>query len=270
MAQRLDQQDGRSSSEQPDELRLTLGEHLEELRVRLFRILAIVCVGMTVGWFLAPPVYDNVMGMVQASVPKEFEMKVVWQNLSDPFMFHLKMAFIIGAVLTIPLSVLQLWGFVKPGLRPHERKPLQTVVPVSVGLFVMGAALGYMILPMAFGWFASMASDFKDPVVYQNPVEIVMFSVKMSLAFGIGFQLPLIVFFLTRLGIISPEAITRYWRQAAVGVMTAAAVITPGGDIFSMLLMGVPLVVLTFGSIAAARLTMRNRDGSNDVLNALD
>ncbi|MBL8068903.1 MAG: twin-arginine translocase subunit TatC [Armatimonadetes bacterium] len=270
MAQRLDQQDGRSSPEQPEELRLTLGEHLEELRVRLIRILVIVCIGMTAGWFLTPPVFDNINAMVKDSLPKDFPYKVVWSGLSDPFMFHLKMAFVIGAILTIPLSVMQLWGFVKPGLRPHERKPLQTVVPFSVGLFIMGSVLGYVILPMAFGWFASMATDFKDPVIYQNPVDIVMFSVKMVLAFGIGFQLPLIVFFLTRLGIISPEAITRYWRQAAVGVMTAAAIITPGGDIFSMLLMGIPLVVLTFGSIAAARLTMRSQDGANDVLNALD
>lgn len=269
MANRLDQVDG-SSLEKPDELRLTLGEHLEELRVRLIRIIAIIAVGMTVGWFLVPPVFEHISGMVKSNLPPDFKYELAWQNLSDAFMFRLKMAVILGAVITIPISVMQLWGFVKPGLKPHEQKPLQVVVPVSVFLFLMGAALGYMILPVTFQWFASMSMDFSDAITMQNPVEIVMFSAKMMLAFGIGFQLPLIVFFLTKLGFITPQAITRYWRQAAVGVMAASAMITPGGDIFSMMLMGLPLVVLTFGSIGAARLTMKDRDSEADVLNSLD
>ncbi|MFM9872313.1 MAG: twin-arginine translocase subunit TatC [Fimbriimonadaceae bacterium] len=269
MARRLDQEDG-SSSEQSDELRLTLGEHLEELRVRIFRIAAVIAVGMVAGWFLVVPVYDHFIKMVKSSLPKDFEFTTAWSSLSEPFMFQLKLALVLGLVVTIPITVMQLWGFIKPGLKPHERKPLQRVVPISLVLFAFGCLLGYTILPVTYQWFAGMSSQFKGSIIIQSPSEIVLFSAKMMLAFGIGFQLPIIVFFLTKLGIITPEAITRYWRQAAVGVFTAAAIITPSGDLFSMTLMGLPMVILTFASIGAARLTMKDRDGSGDVLNSLD
>lgn len=269
MARRLDQEDG-SSSEQSDELRLTLGEHLEELRVRLFRIAAVIAVGMVVGWNLVVPVYDHFMVVIKSSLPKGFEFTTAWSSLPEAFMFQLKMALVLGLVITIPITVMQIWGFVKPGLKPHEQKPLQRVVPISVVLFAFGCFLGYMVLPVTFEWFAGMTSQFKGAEVIQSPTEIVLFSSKMMLAFGIGFQLPIIVYFLTKLGIITPEAITRYWRQAAVGVFTAAAIITPSGDIFSMTLMGLPMVILTFASIGAARLTMKDRDRAGDVLNSLD
>lgn len=266
---RLDQEDG-SSSGQPDELRLTLGEHLEELRVRLFRIAAVIAAGMVVGWFLVIPVFEHLMGIVVENLPKGYKFQQVWSSPSEPFMFHLKMAVVLGAAITIPLTVLQLWGFVKPGLKPHEQKPLRIVVPISVCLFALGGFLGYMILPVTYKWFAQMGEDFSNTTTLLNPAETILFCSKMMLAFGIGFQLPLIVFFLTKLGIITPQAVTRYWRQAAVGVFTAAAIITPSGDIFSMTLMGLPMVILTFASIGAARLTMKDRDGSGDVLNSLD
>lgn len=269
MAQRLDQQDG-SSSDRSDELRLTLGEHLEELRVRLFRIVLVIAIGMVAGWWLVTPVYDHIFLMVKKSLPEGFKFSAAWSSLPEAFFFQLKMALTLGLVITIPLTVMQIWGFIKPGLRPHEQKPLQVVVPFSVALFALGGFLGYMILPITFRWFAEMSQGFAGAEVIQNPADIVLFSSKMILAFGVGFQLPLIVFFLTKLGIITPQAVTRYWRQASVGVFVATAVITPSGDIFSLTLMGVPLLILTFGSIAAARLTMKGRDSDAEVLNALD
>lgn len=269
MATRLDQQDG-SSSTGVDELRLTLGEHLEELRVRLFRVAIIIAIGMTVGAFLVPHIYIHIKNMVESSLPKDFEYVNAWTSLSEPFMFWMKMSVTTGAIITLPFTVLQVWGFVKPGLKPHERKPLQIVVPVSVLLFAIGAGLGYTILPITFAWFADISKAFTGTSVIQSPSEIILFSVKMMLAFGIGFQLPLIVFFLTKLGLITPEAVTRYWRQAAVGVFAAVALITPSGDIFTMSIMAIPLTILTFGSIAAARMTMKGRDGQDDVLNSLD
>jgi sec-independent protein translocase protein TatC len=269
MALRLDQQDG-SSPESPDELRLTLGEHLEEIRVRLFKIVAGIAVGMTAGSFLVPHIYSHLNKLVANSVPKDFPYTNAWTSLAEPFMFWIKMSVVVGAAITLPLTVMQIWGFVKPGLRPHERRPLQIVVPISILLFAVGAGLGYVILPVTFAWFADVSRAFTGTAVIQNPSEMILFCVKMMFAFGVGFQLPLIVFFLTKLGIITPEAVTRYWRQAAVGVFAAVALITPSGDLFTMSLMGMPLVMLTFGSIGAARLTMRGRDSDADVLNALD
>lgn len=269
MALKLDQT--QRSSSQPEELRLTLGEHLEELRSRIVRIALIITFGMGTGWFIFEKFFYNaVMQQVKSGLPKNFNYENVWTNLTEPFMFQLKMSFLIGLFITIPLTVMQLWGFIAPGLRPHERRPLQTVVPISIFLFFVGAFLGWWILPPTIGWFAAMAGTYPDMKVLQNPPDIVSFCTKMVLAFGIGFQLPLLVFFLARLGIITPQAITRYWRHATAGVFLATAIITPSGDPVSMMVMAIPLTVLTFGSIMAARLTMKNPDGESDVLNHLD
>ncbi len=269
MALKLDQAE--RSSSQPEELRLTLGEHLEELRGRIVRIAIIVMIGMAAGWVIFDRFfYEAVMHQVERGLPANFEFEKIWTNITEPFMFQLKMSFLIGLFVTIPLTVMQIWGFIAPGLRPQERRPLQAVVPVSILLFFVGAFLGWWILPPTIGWFATMASNYPDMKVFQNPPDIVNFCVKMVLAFGIGFQLPLIVFFLARLGIITPQTITRYWRHATAGVFLATAIITPSGDPVSMMVMAVPLIVLTFGSIFAARLTMKNPDGDSDVLNNLD
>lgn len=269
MALKLDQTE-RSSSDYNDELRLTLGEHLEDLRGRIVRVVVILTLGMVVGWFLVMPFYEMIMSHVKSGLPNDFNYRIVWRSVTEPFMFYLKMSFLLGLFITIPFTVMQIWGFISPGLRPHERRPLQRVVPISVGLFFIGAFLGWWILPPTISWFAGMAMGFKDIEILQEPKEIIDFCTKMILAFGIGFQLPLLVFFMARLGIITPQAITRYWRHATAGVFLVTAIITPSGDPVSMMVMAVPLTVLTFGSIAAARLTMKNRDGEDDVLNHLD
>jgi len=269
MALKLDQTE-RSSSDNNDELRLTLGEHLEDLRGRIVRIVIILVLGMVAGAFLVMPFYTAIMDHIQGALPKDFNYRIVWRSVTEPFMFYLKMSFLLGLFITIPLTIMQIWGFISPGLRAHERRPLQKVVPVSVALFFFGAVLGWWILPPTVSWFAGIAMTFPDMEIMQEPKEIIDFCTKMILAFGIGFQLPLLVFFLARLGIITPQAITRYWRHGMAGVFLVTAVITPSGDPVSMMVMAIPLTVLTFGSIAAARLTMKHRDDADDVLNHLD
>lgn len=260
----------KGGSSSGDELRLTLGEHLDELRTRLVRIVLLLAIGMAAGWPLVVPVHNAMLSRVEMALPAGFQWEPVWSSLTAPFLFQLKMSFTLGLLVTLPLTVWQLWGFVSPGLRPHERRPFQIVVPLSVLLFFVGAGLGWLVLPPTFGWFATMALQFPDVKVLQNPADVVFFSSKMMLAFGVGFQLPLLVFFAARLGLITPETVTRYWRHAAVGVFLVTAVITPSGDPISMMVMALPLTLLTFGSIGAARLTMRGREAKDDVLNNLD
>lgn len=267
----LDRPTDRSSSAQPEELRLTLGEHLEELRTRLFRIILLIGVGMVAGWFFVDEVYTILIAQVQAGMPKNIEYEVVWKSLTTPFMFQLKMAFILGLIFTLPLTVIQLWAFIAPGLREQERRPIRIVVPISSLLFFLGAYLGYVILPPTMGWFAGMASVFPTQKILQDPAEIITFCAKMILSFGVGFQLPILVFFLTKIGLISSTMISRYWRQALVGIFTFTAVVTPSGDPLSMMVMALPLTILFFASVYAAQWTNRGkRDDSLDVLNNLD
>ena len=258
----------RNSPSEEGELRLTLGEHLEELRQRLFRSLYALGVGLLIGAFLVRPLYIAIERQVTRDLPSTFKYENVISSLPELFTMWIRLAFMVGLVVALPVIIYQLWGFIRPGLRPHERKPLERVVPISIVLFFIGAFLAWTILPPTMAWFASLASNFPGITVMQNVNSLVGFAAKMMLAFGIGFQLPLLVFFLTKFRILSPSMITRYWRHAVVSVFTLAAIATPGADPISMLVMAVPLTVLFFGSIWAARLTMK--DQPEEELDQLD
>ncbi|MBX3111967.1 MAG: twin-arginine translocase subunit TatC [Fimbriimonadaceae bacterium] len=255
----------------PEDFRATLGEHLEELRGRIVRAAVALTIGTVIGWFLYPPVLNIFYGVINRAAAHS-KIKVDWKflDLTQPFMLHFKMALYIGLVLAIPFIVGELWGFVKPGLKPHEIRPFRVVVPISMGLFVIGVGLGFMILDPAFQWFLSFSAETPGFGIIQQPSELIFFSVKMLLAFGLAFQLPLVIFFLTKIGLVSPQFLMRYWKQSTVGVFVVAMIVTPGGDPFSMLAMAIPMSALFFASILAANLTSRGKREENDVLNNLD
>jgi len=121
-------------------------------------------------------------------------------------------------------------------------------------------ALGYFILPAAFTFFLSYLQDYPNAVLYQNPAQYVLFVVKMMFAFGLGFQMPIVLMFLAQVGIATPENMWRSWRYAVLVIVALAALITPSGDAFSMLAIGIPMVFLYFLSIfLVARIAKKRR-----------
>jgi sec-independent protein translocase protein TatC len=268
MPQRAPGNQERSSSDHLEELRATWGEHLEELRIRLFRIAALLAAGTLVGWFLFPYAYAYLTDMATSALPKGIKYEEAFRNITEPFFLQLKLAFYLGLIITLPLSVLQLWGFVSPGLRPHERRPFKIIVPLSLVLFVMGATICWFTLPAAIAWFADFATSFKNVKVIQEPGLLVFFIVKMLLAFGACFQMPLVVYFLVKIGILTTKGLLRYWRQAIFVIFLAAGIITPSGDPFTMIILALPMTGLFFGSVWAAQISQKK--GGIDVLDDLD
>lgn len=266
----------RNSSDDPEEFRASLSEHVVELRDRILRCVFLVAAFWVVGWFVQPYVYGGIQSLVQDSV--EFykrthpnaDIKEAFQNITMPFMFMLKLSFMIGLGMALPFIVLQIWGFVAPGLKPSERKPLKALAPMSVLLFALGCFFCWMVLPTTFRWFIGFLGEFPGASLFQEPGAMVLFTVKMMLAFGIGFQLPLVVFLAGKLGIIGPDTLVHYWRQAVVFVFFASAVLTPSGDVFSMLMMAVPLTILMVASILAVKWTTRRQSSVDPELNDLD
>ncbi len=252
------------------DLRATLGEHLEELKTRIVRIVIGLSVATVLGWFAFPYVYAFLETMVKTAVTKEIaNYQEAFRNIPEAFFLKLKLSFYIGLVPALPFALYQLWAFIRPGLKPQERRPLQFVVPISFGLFVVGGIICWLILPITLGWFASFAKDFPDIAIIQEPGLMVMFIIKMILAFGLGFQMPLVVFFLTRLGLITSKGLMRYWRQATVAVFLGSAILTPSGDPVTMSIMAIPLTLLFYASVWAARVTDR-RKGTVDDFDDLD
>jgi sec-independent protein translocase protein TatC len=240
------------SGEEPSELRATLAEHLEELRQRITRILGVTAAATIVCWFFTGPVFELFSGMARAALPKNVEADIAFMGISSSFVFTLQLAFSMGLAVVIPWIVMELWGFIGPGLRPHEKRPLKIVAPVSVLLFATGVFLAWVIMPVTYTWFFGFVVGYQNTKVILEAQEIIFFPISIMLAFGAGFQLPIVIYFLAWLDIISPHMLLRYWRHGIVGTMVAAAVITPSGDIPTMMMMGVPLTILYFATLFAA------------------
>ncbi len=246
-----------SSVLDPEEFRAPLVDHLEELRTRIVRSLMFLVAGWVAGWFIEPWLYRTIDTLVRSSIPKHIQYTDAFHSITEPFMFRLKLSFAIGIALAIPFIVLQLWGFVAPGLKPNERKPIQIAAPISALLFVLGAFVCWQVLPPAFEWFAGYLEQYPNTQLIQKPQEIVFFTVKMITAFGVGFQLPIIVFILAKVGILGPDTLKHYWRHSVVFIFFASAALTPSGDPISLIMMAVPLTILFLLSIMAVTMTSK-------------
>lgn len=241
-----------------EEPKATFMEHLEELRKRLFRALLYLMLGWVIGFAIEPYVYDFLAQPLLKTQPQGTQF--VFTHATEPFFLKFKLSLIIGLILTLPLIMREVWGFIAPGLTRQERRAVLFVAPFSALLFFVGIGLGYFILPAAFNFFLSYLKDYPNAVLYQNPAQYVLFVVKMMFAFGLGFQMPIVLMFLAQVGIATPENMWRSWRYAVVGIVALAALITPSGDAFSMLAIGIPMVFLYFLSIfLVARIAKKRR-----------
>ena len=247
----------------PDEYRLTLVEHLEELRDRIIRSLVFVVIGSVIGWVAFPAVFDFLTAVVDRAVadslPKGTKYTEAVFNASDFFMLKIKLSFQIGLVLSFPLLVLELWGFIAPALKPNEQKPFKRLAPLSFLLFVVGAGFCWFILPSAIAFFVQFASEFKNVQLTQEAGKMVFFILKMMMAFGICFQLPLIVYALGMLELLTAETLIKYWRQVLTAIFLGSALITPSGDAFTMGMMAVPMFVLFLISAWAVKITQKKK-----------
>ncbi len=255
-----------SPDHDPENFRLSLGEHLEELRQRIIRSFLIVCGFWIIAWFAFTPVYnlltDRAVAAVRAHLPPGSKFSEQFLHASDPFMLVFKVSFYLALVFSFPLLVMQLWGFIAPGLKPEEQKPLKRIGPVSLFLFCMGAFFCWLILPAAFSWFADYLVYFKQTDLNQEAGTMAMFSLKSILAFGIGFQLPLVVFILGSLNLLSSRTLMKYWRQGAVAIFFISGAITPSNDIPTMLMMAIPLTILFMISAYAVRYVQKGKKQS--------
>jgi sec-independent protein translocase protein TatC len=247
----------------PDEYRLTLVEHLEELRDRIIRSLLIITVGSVIGWIAFPYIWDFLTLVVEngvnSALPKGTSYSEAVFNASDFFFLKLKLSFQIGVILSFPFLVLELWGFIAPALKPKEQAPFKRLAPLSLILFLMGAGFCWFILPSAIAFFVQFAGEFRGVEIKQEAGKMIFFVLKMMLAFGICFQLPLVVYALGMLELLTAETLVKYWRQVFTAIFIGSAIITPSGDAFTMAMMGVPMFILFLISAWAVKITQNRK-----------
>lgn len=224
-----------------DEARLPLTEHLAELRRRLFIILAAWVVGAAACWQLREIIFGALLrpaivalgpggGQLQAIAPTEI------------FFTYLKCALLAGFVVTIPVFFWQVWAFVAPGLYDREKRFAAPFVIASTLLFVGGASFGYVsVFPLMFQFFTGFESEFVRSAWTMR--EVFAFTTRMFLAFGVAFELPVLVFFLATAGIVSAGQLLRGTPYAVLLIFVTAAMLTPP-DWISQIFLGVPMVGL--------------------------
>jgi sec-independent protein translocase protein TatC len=236
------------------EREMELWEHLAELRTRIFRSLLYIALGMVVCWFLYDPLFAFLSQPLKDAIK---DPKFLWTTITEPFMVRMQVSLVGGLILALPLLTLEMWGFVAPGLTPEERRGFHLVVPLSLFFFLLGLTTAYLVLPSAFSWFASFLGP--SDQLLQNPMRLVVFVVKMLLAFGLVFQLPVVLMFLAWIGVVTSKMLKENWRTALVLTSVIGAVATPSNDAFTMIMMAFPLGLLYFASIWLVSIVERTR-----------
>lgn len=198
--------------------------------------------------------------LVAVPVWKPVKIRVQSLNAQEAFMIWMKASFVTGLVLASPWIFYQLWNFVAAGLYPHEKNYVYMYLPVSLFLFAAGAilAFGFVFKPVLnfLFYFNQLMEIDPDPRIG----EWLGFVLLLPLAFGLSFQLPLVMLFLNRIGVVDVKTYREHWRVALLVIAVAAMIITPGGDPYSMLLMMLPLVLLYFLGIAMCKWMPRSRN----------
>jgi sec-independent protein translocase protein TatC len=230
---------------------MSVYEHLGELRKRLIIVLVFFGVAMIASFFFVEPV---ILYLQKADEAKELTMNAF--RLTDPIKIYMQFAFVIALILTAPVLLYQIWAFVSPGLYERERKVTLSYIPLSLFLFFCGVGFAYFVLfPFVVRFMQSLASDLGiNQVIGIN--EYFEFLLQLVLPFGVLFQLPVIVMFLTRLGLITPMLLSKGRRYAYLLLLIVAAVITPP-DVMSQLIVMIPLSILYEISIWISKIAYR-------------
>lgn len=238
--------------------RMSLMEHLVELRTRLIRCVIAVAIGGVLGWFAFDPVIDILrVPLEKLSDDPNVSDKFLALDPLEIFMLRIKMSAYLGIALSMPVILWQVWKFVAPGLYQNERRYATAFVASSTVLFALGAAVAYFTLPEALEFLKSMGGG---NVVFQFSLEkYVTLILYMMLAFGVGFQFPIVVVFLQLVGIVSPKQLASFRRFAVVIIFVIAAVITPSADPISLIALALPMVLFYEISILIGRVIARSR-----------
>jgi sec-independent protein translocase protein TatC len=242
---------------------MTLIEHLRELRHRMIVALWALGAGSVAGFFL----YGPAMRLIRApycdflrenpdKAPFETTAcSLVFLGAIDGFLITVKVVIFLALVIALPVLLYQVWAFVVPGLTERERRWAIPFVLMSLVLFLLGALAAYLTLPRALGFLLGIGGDFVSPLLTVDKyVGFVIFTV---LAFGLGFEFPILLISLSAAGVLTSDTMRKHRRYVILGLAIFAAVITPSPDPISMLALLIPLVVFYEAAIIVSRLIKR-------------
>jgi sec-independent protein translocase protein TatC len=225
---------------------MSLVDHLGELRTRLVRSIIAVAVGSAVGFYFAPTIRNVLM----SPLPDGAEHL----QILDPgggFAIALRISLVTGIILAMPVLLYQLWAFVSPGLTANERRILRPWIPLALFFFGLGVAIAWVVLPFAIGFLLSFTDD--RLVANLAAAPYFDFVTTMFLAFGLIMEFPIVLYALSRVGIVTSARLTSARRIVVLAIAVFAAVATPGGDVISPIVLGGTMYILFELTVFAIR-----------------
>ncbi len=254
-----------------EELKMPFWSHLAELRKRL----VISAIAISVGFVLCFNYSEDILGLLllpmnstmtfHASfpflqyVPNKTTQELYFTTVTGPFMAHLKIAFVSGLILAVPVILLQIWKFISPGLMPRERRYTGYFVSLSTLFFAVGVLFCFfLLLPFAVPFLMGYKTEHLKAIITIG--EYIDFTLKFLLGSGAVFELPLIIILLSRMGIVQPAALAKFRKYAFLLSFIIGAIITPTPDALNMTLMSLPIYFLYEIGILGARVFGRKRD----------
>lgn len=256
----------------PDDKPMTFWDHLDALRDVILRVLAVAVAGFIVAFCFKEPLFrlilapsspdfilyrwiSSVASMIgaDASALRDFSVDLFSTTLTAQFMIHMKMAFYVSLVVILPYTLYMLFGFVAPALHRHERSSTTKVVVWSYVLFMAGIVLNYLVIfPLAFRFLGTyqVSPDIPNVITLESYTDLL---ITLTLLMGILFELPVLAWFLSRMGIIDAAFMRKYRRHAVIVIVVIAAIITPTTDVFTLTIVTLPIYLLYEVSIGIVK-----------------
>jgi sec-independent protein translocase protein TatC len=235
---------------------MSLTDHLGELRKRLIRALIAVGIGFFACYYYKDWIFDIITRPLTQVLPKNGYL--IYTGLTEAFFVYMKLAFFASLIITSPFILYQIWKFISPGLLATEKKYVVPFVLSSTLLFVSGILFGYFIaLPPAFEFFVSFNNKYLQAMISFR--DYLSLFVTFLLGFGLSFELPIFIFFLTKLGIVNAKMLSKQRRYAILIIFIVAAILTPSPDALSQCLMAIPLMFLYEVSIYVSKFAAKKK-----------
>jgi len=226
-------------------------EHLEELRKRIIYSIIAVAVGFFACWGYAERIYDLMQRPIMAALKNNgLSEKLVYLSPTEPFNLYLKIGFMAGLFVASPFVLYQVWLFISPGLYRHEKKYVLPFMASTIGLFLSGAYFGYkLVYPAALDFLISYGKQFQPMITIGEYTDLFL---TVLIGLGVVFELPILVFFLALMGVVTAGWMWRNVRYSILVIFIIAAILTPTTDILNMCIFAAPMVALYILSIGIA------------------
>lgn len=244
-----------SVTESEDLSRMSLLEHLDELRHRIVRSLISVSIGFVVCWVFVERIADFLAAPIYKALPEG--TKLAFLGVTDPFIIYVKVAALAALFLTSPLVLYQVWRFVAPGLYKREKLHALPFIIAGSLFFIGGGAFAYYVaFPFAVDFLLGMGEAFQPVITVERYFRFLLYVI---LGLGLMFELPIFIFLLAQMGVVTPGFLIRHFKWAVLLIFVAAAFVTPTPDVINLCIFALPTILLYLLGVGAAALVVRKK-----------